>query len=111
MKYNSKYDIGKSVKLIFDDEALDILKVMSSGTWIREIPIMLIELINGNYDIALKSVRYTPNIYFHLNDKFKNDKQLIRTTIKSFRKHNRISEINIKIKPLTKREEITSEWV
>lgn len=104
MKYKSRYDIGKEVKVIFDNDALEIMKVMSVNTWINEIPIMLIELIDDNYDIALRAVKYVPNVYFKLNDKFRSDRQLINATIKSFHKHNRINEINISIKPLTKRK-------
>ena len=104
MKYKKRYDIGQEVKLIFDNDALEILRVISLNTWIYEIPSMLIELIDDNFYIALKAVKYVPNLYFKLNDKFRNDRQLINTTIKSFRKHNRINEINIRIKPLMKRK-------
>jgi hypothetical protein len=104
MKYKSRYDIGQEVKIIFANDALEILRVISIKTWINEIPSMLIELIDDNFDIALKAVKYVPNVYFKLNDKFRNDRQLINVTIKSFRKHNRINEVNIRIKPLTKRK-------
>lgn len=104
MKYKRKYDLGQRVNLLYDDNAVDILKVMSTGTWINEIPNILTELINENYDIALQSVKYVPNIYFQLNNRFRKDKQLRRATIKSFRKHHRIHEINIRDKPLTKKQ-------
>lgn len=104
MKYKSRYDIGQEVKFIFANDALEILKTISAQTWVYDIPDVLVELIDDNFDIALKSIKYVPNVYFKLNDKFRNDRQLIKATIKSFRKHNRINEINIRIKPLTKRK-------
>ncbi|MDD2435754.1 MAG: DUF4116 domain-containing protein [Bacilli bacterium] len=104
MKYKSRYDVGQEVKFIFTNDALEILRTISSKTWIYDIPDVLVELIDDNFDIALKSVKYVPNIYLKLNDKFRNDRQLIKATIKSFRKHNRINEINTRIKPLKKYE-------
>lgn len=104
MKYKSRYEVGQKVKLIFANDALEILKTVSAKTWIYDIPDVLVELIDDNFDIALKSVNCVPNIYFKLNDKFRNDRQLIKATIKSFRKHNRIKEINSRIKQLKKHE-------
>lgn len=103
MKYKSRHDIGQEVKIVFADDVLKMLKVISKNTWINEIPSTLIELIDSNFDIALKSVRYVPNVYFKLNDKFRNDRQLIKATIKSFRRHNHISEINVRTKPILKK--------
>jgi len=103
VKYRKKSDLGSSVYFIYDSDALDILKTMSKKTWIIEVPNLLVELINSNFDIALESVDYVPNLYFKLNDKFRNDKKLISATIRSFRKYNRINEINIKTKPLSKK--------
>lgn len=103
MKYKGKYAIGQRVKLIFANDALEILKVISDKNWIYKIPNSLIDLIDDNFDIALESIKYVPNIYFDLNERFKSDKQLIKATIKSFRKHDRINEINIKTRPLTKK--------
>lgn len=104
MKYKGKTDIGKQINLLDDDIAFSILKVMSSKTWINEIPSILIELIDDNYDIALETVKYVPNIYFQLNKQFRKDRQLRNATIKSFRQHHRVNEINIRAKPLTKRK-------
>ena len=64
---------------------------------------MFIDLLNDNYEASLKSIKYVPNIYFSLNDKFKNDNLIIKTTIRAFKRRNRINEINIGYKPLKKR--------
>lgn len=103
MKHNNKESIGKNVKIIFSNDALEILKIVSINTWIYEVPSNLISLIDCNFDISLEAIKYVPNIYFKLNNKFRNDKQLIKAAIKSFRKHNRISEIDIKARPLVKK--------
>lgn len=103
MKYKRKNDIGQTAKVIFDNDALDIIRTISINTWIYEVPSILIELINDNFEIALETVKYIPNVYFKLNDRFRNDRQLINATIRSFSKHNRINEINVRIQPLTKR--------
>lgn len=52
---------------------------------------------------SLKSVDLAPVVYFNLNVKFKNDKEMIKRTIKSYQAHYRIDEINIKTRPLTKK--------
>lgn len=103
MKHKSIYDIGEPVKIIQSDDVLHILKVMSTGTWINQVPTMFIDILNSNYDATVKAVRYVPNIYFRLNDKFKNDHKLIKATIKGFQKHNKSNELNIEFKPLMKR--------
>lgn len=100
IKYKKKWDVAQLTKVIFEDDVIDILKTISTKTWINELPNIFIELINNNFDVALESVKYIPNVYFKLNEKFKNDNQLINATIKSFRRHNKINEVNIIIKPL-----------
>lgn len=104
MKYKGKNDIGNRVEIIDADRAFSILQVISTKTWINEIPTILSELIDDNYDLALEIVKYVPNIYFKLNKQFRKDKQLRKATIKSFRKCHRINEINIRDKPLTKKQ-------
>lgn len=104
MKYKGKYDIGERVHSIFTKDIVEMLQVISTNTWINEVPDLFIEFLNDNYDASLESVKYVPNIYFKLNDRFRNDRVLIKETIKSFQKHNRINEINIRFKPLRKRK-------
>ena len=103
MKHKNDVAVGSRAKILCEDDALEILKVMSSNTWIYKIPSILTELINDNHSIAIEAVRYVPNIYFDLNNKMQNNRKLIKETINSFYKHNRIWEINIGNKPLTKR--------
>lgn len=103
MKRRNNNDIGQYVKLIFDEDALNILKVMSQDTWITNFPKLIVELINSKYVIALKAVEYAPSIYFEFSNQLKKDRQIIRKTIKSYQKHNRIKEINTKTKPLKRK--------
>lgn len=103
MKYKDKNDIGEFVQCVLAKDVVDILKVMSKDAWIKYIPKMFIDLLNDNYEASLKSIKYVPNIYFSLNDKFKNDNLVIKTTIRAFKRRNRINEINIGYKPLKKR--------
>ena len=109
MKYKGKYDIGERVHCIFTKDVVEIIRVMSKNTWIYEIPEFFLDFLNDNYDASLESVKYIPNIYFQLNYTFQKDRTLIKETIKSFQKHNRINEINIRFKPLTKRNLKSSE--
>ena len=109
MKSKSIHDIGEPVKIIQCDDVLHILKIMSTGTWINQIPTIFIDMLNSNYDATIKAVNYVPNIYFKLNDRFKNDNLLIKTTINAFQKHDRLNEINIKYKPIKKRKSKISE--
>ncbi len=101
MKYKNKYDIGDKVKLLQSEDVLNIIKTMSTNTWINDVPDLLIELLNDNYNIALESIKYAPIIYFKLSIQFKNDNKMIRETIKAFKKHKRINELSIKLKPLS----------
>ena len=103
MKYKNKNDIGERVHCIFTKDIVEIIQVMSQNTWIYEVPNLFIEFLDDNYDASLESVKYIPNIYFQLNYTFQKDRALIKETIKSFQKHNRINEINIRFKPLKKR--------
>ena len=103
MKRRNGNEIGRFVKIIFDEDALNILKIMSQDTWINNFPNLIVEMINSKYDIALKAVEYAPNIYFEFSNQLKKDRQIIRKTIKSYQKHKRIAEINTKTKPLRKR--------
>lgn len=64
MKKQKGNEIGQYVKLIFDEDALNILKVMSKDTWITNFPKLIVEMINSKYIIALKAVEYAPSIYF-----------------------------------------------
>lgn len=103
MKYKSKSDIGERVHCIFTKDIVDIIRVMSQNAWINEVPDLFIEFLNDNYDASLESVKYIPNIYFQLNYTFQKDRTLIKETIKAFKKYNRLNEINIRFKPLKKR--------
>ena len=80
MKYKNKYDIGDRVHCIFTKDVLEIIQVMSR------------------------------NIYFQLNYKFQKDRTLIKETIKAFKKHKRIDEINIRFKPLKKRNHKVNDY-
>ena len=103
MKYKSKYDIGERTSILLASDVVDMLKVLSRDTWIKYIPEKFTELLNDNFVASLKSVDLAPVVYFNLNDKFKNDKEMIKRTIKSYQAHYRIDEINIKTRPLTKK--------
>lgn len=109
MKYKNKYDIGEKVHCLFTEDIVKIIQTMSQNTWIYEVPNLFIEFLNDNYDASLESVKYIPNIYFQLNYTFQKDRTLIRETIKAFQKHNRVNEINIRFKPLKKRNLKSSE--
>lgn len=104
MKYKSKYDIGERVECVFTNDIVEMIETISTDTWINKVPKLFIEFLNDNYDASLLSVRYVPNIYFELNDRFRKDRTLICETIKGFKKHNRLDEINIRYKPLVKRK-------
>lgn len=106
MKYKSKYDIGEQVKLLLANDVLDMLKVLSKDTWLVNYPNEFIELLNDNYNLSLKAVRITPNIYFRLKHVFRNDKTIIKNTIKAFRVNNRINEIDLKYRPIRKKLDI-----
>lgn len=103
MKYKNKNDIGERVHCIFVKDIVEIMQVMSQNTWIYEVPNLFIEFLNDNYEACLESIKYIPNIYFQLNYTFQRDKRIIKETIKSFKKHNRVNELNIRFKPLKKR--------
>ena len=103
LKHKDENDVARAVKIVCDNDALDILKTMSYRTWINSFPEIIIELINSRYRLALESVKYAPRIYFSLDDRFKNDNRIIKQTIRSYRKHNKIGEINTKVKPLKRR--------
>ena len=97
MKRYCKNETGQYVKILCDDEALNILKVMSEDTWIINFPNIIVELITSRFSIALKAIEYVPSIYFEYNI---NNKKIIRKTIISYKKHGHIDEININVRPL-----------
>lgn len=102
-------NLGKSVKIIDYTHILDMLKTISYKTWITQVPDIFVEILNSNYDAIIQSIEYVPNIYFQLQDEFKKDNRIIKATIKSFQKHNRLKEINVKLKPLTRRNQNESK--
>lgn len=104
MKKDKYEDLGTPVKVIDDKDALNILKVVSSNTWIYEIPDTLVELINQKYHASLESIKYVPNIYFKLNKDFQKDKKIIKATIKSFRMLGHIQDINVRARPIITRK-------
>ena len=106
MKKDKYEDLGTPVKVIDDKDALNILKVVSSNTWIYEIPDTLVELINQKYHDSLESIKYAPNIYFKLNKDFQKDKKIIKATIKSFRSLGHIQEINARARSIITRKQI-----
>ena len=111
MKYKSKYDIGEQVRLILANDVLDMLKVLSKDIWLVNYPNEFIELLNDNYNLSLKAVRITPNIYFRLKHVFRNDKTIIKNTIKAFRVNNRINEIDLKYRPIRKKLDIERWYI
>lgn len=111
MKYKSKYDIGEQVKLLLANNVLDMLKVLSKDTWLVNYPNEFIELLNDNYDLSLKAVRITPNIYFRLKYVFRNDKTIIRNTIKAFKVNNKINEIDLQYRPIRKKLDIERWYI
>ena len=44
MKYKSKYDIGERTCVLFANDVVDMLRVLSRDTWIKCIPEKFIEL-------------------------------------------------------------------
>ena len=111
MKYKSKYDIGEQVKLLLANNVLGMLKVLSKDTWLVNYPNEFIELLNDNYDLSLKAVRITPNIYFRLKYVFRNDKTIIRNTIKAFKVNNKINEIDLQYRPIRKKLDIERWYI
>ena len=99
MKRYCENETGQYVKILCDEEALNILKVMSNNTWIENFPNIIIELITSRFSIALKAIEYVPSIYFEYNIKLRN-KKIIRKTIISYKKHGHIDDININVRPL-----------
>ena len=104
MKKDKYEDLGTPVKVIDDKDALNILKVVSSNTWIYELPDSLVELIGQKYNTSLNSIKYVPNMYFKLNKAFQKDKKIIKATIKAFRRLGHIQDINIKARPIITRK-------
>ena len=100
MKRYCENETGQYVKILCDDEALNILKVMSKDTWIINFPNIIVELISSRFSIAFKAIEYVPSIYFEYNIKLRNNKQIIRKTIISYKKHGHIDDININVRPL-----------
>lgn len=100
MKRYCENETGQYVKILCDDEALNILKVMSEDTWIINFPNIIVELITSRFSIALKAIEYVPSIYFEYNINLRNNKKIIRKTIISYKKHGHINEININARPL-----------
>ena len=100
MKRYCENETGQYVKILCDEGALNILKVMSNNTWIENFPNIIIELITSRFSIALKAIEYVPSIYFEYNIKLRNNKQIIRKTIISYKKHGHIDDININVRPL-----------
>lgn len=75
MKRYCENETGQYVKILCDDEALNILRVMSRDTRIINFPNIIVELITSKFSIALKAIEYTTSIYFEYNIKLKNNKK------------------------------------
>lgn len=100
MKRYCENDTGQYAKILCDEEALNILKVMSNNIWIENFPNIIIELITSRFSIALKAIEYVPSIYFEYNINLRNNKKIISKTIISYKKHGHIDDININVRPL-----------
>lgn len=75
MKRYCENETEQYVKILCDDEALNILRVMSRDTRIINFPNIIVELITSKFSIALKAIEYTTSIYFEYNIKLKNNKK------------------------------------
>lgn len=95
MKTKDKMDVGKEVRILQPHEVVDILRVINKKSYIHEVPSILTQLINSNYNVALKAVEYAPSVYFKLNKYYRNDKKLMFKTIKSFQRQQRRFELSI----------------
>lgn len=102
-------ELGQQVKFIFEEDIPKMIKVLSKSAWLEHFPQQFIELINGNKKQAIESIKYAPNIYFELKKSFQNDKDIVRTTIKSFQHHDRIDEIITCVIPLLKKKTIDKQ--
>lgn len=103
MKCKDEMDIGKRAKIIFSEDAYELLLSISKDKWVSEVPQVLIDLIDDDYNIALKSVSIAPIVYFNLSDDLKRDGKIIQATLRAFKRFNKTNEINIKIEPLKKK--------
>lgn len=111
MKKDKYFNVGNQAKIVLDKEVSDLLKVMSSNTWIYKIPDTFVELISNRQDYILQCIRYAPHIYFQLDKEMQTNNRIIKATIQSFQKHNRMKEIDIDFKPLTRKHKQIKESV
>ena len=95
MKTKDKMDIGKEVRILQPHEVVGILKIINKKSYIHEVPSILTQLVNSNYNVALEAVKYAPNIYFELKKNYRNDKKLMIETLKSFQRQQRRFELSI----------------
>lgn len=91
---NHKYnEIGKNVKIMSSEDAINILKQVSKNNMLYEIPDILIELIKSDFITILTAIKYSPNVYYYLPEHLKNNKKIMYDTLKSFRNHFKYRKI------------------
>ncbi len=96
MKNRHLENIGEPVKIIFRKEALEILTSLSNNIF----PTLFEDFFKDNYSYAMKAIRVCPHTYFILDEKLQRNKEIINFTIKSFKRHRQIKDINTKTIPL-----------
>lgn len=101
-------DLGQQVKIIYEEDIPKMVKVLSDGVWLEQVPPLFIELLSSKRRI-IETIKYAPNIYFQLKKEFQIDKQVIKATIRSFEHHNKIDEIITDAIPLIRRTNFTIE--
>lgn len=102
-KENNISNLGQQVKIVYEEDIPKMVKVLSKGVWLEQIPPLFIELLSGSKTRIIETIKYAPNIYFQLSQKFQKDKQIIKTTVEAFKYHNKIDEIITYTVPLIKR--------
>lgn len=96
-------DLGQQVKIIYEEDIPKMVKVLSNGVWLKQVPPLFIELLSSSKRRTIETIKYAPNIYFQLKQEYQTDKQIIKATIRSFEHHNQIEEIITDTIPLIRR--------
>ena len=102
-------DLGQQVKVVYEEDIPKMVKVLSNGVWLEQVPPLFIELLSSSKRRTIETIKYAPNIYFQLKQEFQIDKQIIKSTIRSFEHHNKIDEIITGAIPLIRRTDFTIE--
>ena len=70
-KENKKNDdLGQQVKIIYEEDIPKMVKVLSEGVWLEQVPPLFIELLSSSKRRTIETIKYAPNIYFQLKKKF-----------------------------------------